>query len=150
MTQKTTQNPWTMDVRVRERNLKSGALTEKDLEKFLSALPDLEDQSEAFATPQPALAQPPAPPPVPVMMSHISDEDEGDDDEDSTDDIDGAAEAAPAAHVAYEEHGAVQHGYEAEEPRVPQHEGSEAAVGGHDDNTDFGAAEDAPNDGEST
>lgn len=58
MTQKTTQNPWTMDVRVRERNLKSGALTEKDLEKFLAALPDVADQAEPFALSQPALAQP--------------------------------------------------------------------------------------------
>jgi hypothetical protein len=57
MTQKTNQNPWTMDVRVRERNLKSGALTDKDLEKFLAALPDVADQAEPFATSQPALAQ---------------------------------------------------------------------------------------------
>jgi hypothetical protein len=58
MTQKTNQNPWTMDVRVRERNLKSGALTEKDLEKQLAALPDVADQAEPFGTSQPALAQP--------------------------------------------------------------------------------------------
>ena len=58
MTQKSMQNPWTMDVRVRERNLKSGALTEKDLEKHLSALPDVADQAEPFGTSQPALAQP--------------------------------------------------------------------------------------------
>ena len=57
MTQKTNQNPWTMDVRVRERNLKSGALTDKDLEKYLAALPDLADQAEPFGTSQPALAQ---------------------------------------------------------------------------------------------
>lgn len=57
MTQKTNQNPWTMDVRVRERNLKSGALTDKDLEKYLASLPDLADQAEAFGTSQPALAQ---------------------------------------------------------------------------------------------
>ena len=59
MTQKTNQNPWTMDVRVRERNLKSGALTDKDLEKYLANLPDLADQVEPFGTPQPALAQQP-------------------------------------------------------------------------------------------
>jgi hypothetical protein len=57
MTQKTNQNPWTMDVRVRERNLKSGVLTDKDVEKHLSALPDVGDQAEPFATSQPALAQ---------------------------------------------------------------------------------------------
>jgi len=59
MTQKTNQNPWTMDVRVRERNLKSGALTDKDLEKYLAGLPDLAEQAEPFGTPQPALAQQP-------------------------------------------------------------------------------------------
>lgn len=67
MTQKTNQNPWTMDVRVRERNLKSGALTDKDLEKYLASLPDLEEQVEPFAIPQPALTEQPqvvAPPPV--------------------------------------------------------------------------------------
>lgn len=56
MTQKTNQNPWTMDVRVRERNLKSGALTDKDLEKHLAALPDVADQAEPFGLAQPALA----------------------------------------------------------------------------------------------
>ena len=56
MTQKT--NPWTFDVRVRERNLKAGTVTEKDVEKYIGGLPDLADQSEAFGTSQPALAQP--------------------------------------------------------------------------------------------
>lgn len=56
MTQKT--NPWTFDVRVRERNLKAGSLTEKDVEKYISTLPDLADQAEPFGTPQPALEQP--------------------------------------------------------------------------------------------
>jgi hypothetical protein len=56
MTQKT--NPWTFDVRVRERNLKAGSLTEKDVEKYLSQLPDSAEQAEAFATAQPALEQP--------------------------------------------------------------------------------------------
>ena len=55
MTQKT--NPWTFDVRVRERNLKSGALAEKDLEKYLGGLPDLADQAEPFSLGQPALAE---------------------------------------------------------------------------------------------
>lgn len=75
MTQKT--NPWTFDVRVRERNLKAGSLTEKDVEKYLSQLPDSADQAESFATAQPALEQP-------VV------EDEGiDDEEDDADDVDG-------------------------------------------------------------
>ncbi len=56
MTQKTSQNPWNLDVRVRERNLKSGVLTEKDLDKHLSSLPDVADQAEPFAIGQPALA----------------------------------------------------------------------------------------------
>jgi len=56
MTQKT--NPWTFDVRVRERNLKAGNLTDKDVEKYLSSLPDNADQAEPFGTAQPALEQP--------------------------------------------------------------------------------------------
>ena len=69
MTQKT--NPWTFDVRVRERNLKAGNLTEKEVEKYLSGLPDSADQAEPFATAQPALEQP-----------EIDDiDDEGDEDE---------------------------------------------------------------------
>lgn len=55
MTQKAPQNPWLMDVRVRERNLKSGALTDKDVEKYLTALPDLESDTESFGIGQPAL-----------------------------------------------------------------------------------------------
>jgi hypothetical protein len=58
MTQKTNNNPWTLDVRVRERNLKAGLITEKDVEKHLAALPDVADQAENFQTHQPALAQP--------------------------------------------------------------------------------------------
>ena len=75
MTQKTTQNPWQMDVRVRERNLKSGALTEKELEKYLTGLPDVTEQAEAFGTSQPAL-----------VGSAADDIDEDDDD------VDGAEE----------------------------------------------------------
>ena len=58
MTQKT--NPWTFDVRVRERNLKAGTVTDKDVDKYIAGLPDLADHSESFATSQPALAPPPA------------------------------------------------------------------------------------------
>lgn len=56
MTQKAPQNTWLMDVRIRERNLKSGALTEKDVEKYLASLPDLEGETEPFGVPSPALA----------------------------------------------------------------------------------------------
>ncbi|MBX3192474.1 MAG: hypothetical protein KF819_36120 [Labilithrix sp.] len=69
MTQKT--NPWTFDVRVRERNLKSGAITEKDVEKYVGTLPDLAEQAEPFATSQPALA--------PREVAEPLDADEGDD-----------------------------------------------------------------------
>jgi hypothetical protein len=54
-------NVWDWDLRVRERNLKAGMITEKDLEKFLSSVPDVEAQAEAFATPQPALDPPDEP-----------------------------------------------------------------------------------------
>lgn len=50
-----TVNPWDLDVRVRERNLKNGTLAEKDVEKMMHSLVDLEGQSEPVATPQPAL-----------------------------------------------------------------------------------------------
>jgi len=48
-------NSWDWDVRVRERNLKKGALTDKDVDKMLGHLPDLTESSEAVAQPQPAL-----------------------------------------------------------------------------------------------
>ena len=76
MTQKT--NPWTFDVRVRERNLKAGTVTEKDVEKYIGSLPDLADQSEPFGTSQPALAQPV----VAAAAGHEADADLGSDDED--------------------------------------------------------------------
>lgn len=80
MTQKT--NPWTFDVRVRERNLKAGTITEKDVEKYVGGLPDLADQSEPFGTSQPALAQPA------VVEELGADEEDEEEDED---------EAEPAA-----------------------------------------------------
>lgn len=84
MTQKAPQNLWLMDVRVRERNLKSGALTDKDVEKYLTSLPDLEGDSESFATGQPALS---------ASRDAVVTDDEGDDDESDDDDAptDGAA-----------------------------------------------------------
>ena len=71
MTQKTNPNPWIHDVRVRERNLNKGILTEKDVEKHLASLPDVADQAEPFATSQPALEQP-------EVDDDVDDEDEGD------------------------------------------------------------------------
>lgn len=90
MTQKT--NPWTFDVRVRDRNLKAGTVTDKDVEKYLGGLPDLTDQSESFATCQPALLQP-----VVELRESVDTSDgldEGDDDDDD-DDGDGETVDAP-------------------------------------------------------
>jgi hypothetical protein len=71
MSQKT-MSAFDLDIRVRDRHLKSGALSEKDVEKFLSALPDLADAAEPVSLAQPALAQP----------EEIDDEDDdGEDDE---------------------------------------------------------------------
>jgi hypothetical protein len=93
MTQKTT-NAWTFDVRVRERNLKAGTITDKDVDKYVAGLPDLAEHSEAFATSQPALAQPPAPEPVDTGV----DDEEDDEDEDEADAA-GEAEGEPATHT---------------------------------------------------
>lgn len=49
-------NVWDLDVRVRDRNLKNGTLVEKDVEKMLQALPDLDAQADVVVTPQPAVA----------------------------------------------------------------------------------------------
>jgi hypothetical protein len=81
MTQKT--NPWTFDVRVRERNLKAGTVTDKDVDKYIAGLPDLADQSEPFGTSQPALAQPPAA----AVVEHDSADLDDSDDEDDEDDV---------------------------------------------------------------
>jgi ribosomal protein L12E/L44/L45/RPP1/RPP2 len=72
MTQKT--NPWALDVRVRERNIKSGALNDKDIEKYLTGLNDVAEQAEPFGTNQPALAQPE--PPEVVEEDEPEEEDE--------------------------------------------------------------------------
>ena len=50
-----TINAWDWDIRVRERNLKNGTLTEKDLEKNAGQLSDLADQVEPVSVSQPAL-----------------------------------------------------------------------------------------------
>lgn len=93
MTQKT--NPWTFDVRVRERNLKNGSVTEKDVDKYIAGLPDLADQSEPFGTSQPALAQPQvAVEEEPIGADEGDDEDDEDDvDDDGGDDVVGEAPA---------------------------------------------------------
>jgi hypothetical protein len=50
-----TINSWDWDIRVRERNLKNGTLTEKDLERYRTQLTDVTEQSDPVAMPQPAL-----------------------------------------------------------------------------------------------
>lgn len=83
MTQKT--NPWTFDVRVRERNLKAGTVTEKDVDKYIGGLPDLADQSEPFGTSQPALLQPVVAAAIDTG-AHDADADLGDDEDDEDED----------------------------------------------------------------
>ena len=85
MTQKT--NPWTFDVRVRDRNLKAGTVTDKDVEKYLGGLPDLADQSESFATSQPALLQP-------VVEADSDEGDDEDEDEDEVDEVEAVADTS--------------------------------------------------------
>lgn len=55
-------NAWDWDVRVRARNLSSGVLTPKDVEKMLAALPDLDASVDTVTLAQPALSAEPAAP----------------------------------------------------------------------------------------
>lgn len=48
-------NPWLYDLRLRDRNLRSGALDEKELARHLSALKDVEAEAETFSLGQPAI-----------------------------------------------------------------------------------------------
>jgi hypothetical protein len=57
LTNNKTINPWEWDVRVRERNLRKGVFEDKDVEKYLSQLPDVSDQAESSALGQPALGR---------------------------------------------------------------------------------------------
>ena len=50
-----TINTWDWDIRVRERNLRAGVLTEKDCEKHAAQLPDMAEQCEPVSMAQPAL-----------------------------------------------------------------------------------------------
>jgi hypothetical protein len=52
-----TINAWEWDIRVRERNVRKGVFDEKDIEKFLSQLPDVGDQAESIVLGQPALGR---------------------------------------------------------------------------------------------
>lgn len=79
---KTSTNPFHFDVRVRERFIRAGELSEKDVEKYVAQLPDLADLADPVGTPQPALKQPE------MIAADLDDEDEVDEPE--------AMEAAPA------------------------------------------------------
>lgn len=48
-------NPWDLDLRVRERNLANGTLDQKQVDKHLHDLVDLEAQAETLEEKQPAL-----------------------------------------------------------------------------------------------
>ena len=50
-----TINSWDWDIRVRDRNIKQGTLTDKDIEKHKAALPDLNEVTDGVTLPQPAL-----------------------------------------------------------------------------------------------
>ena len=47
-------NSWDWDIRVRERNLRSGVLTEKDVEKHRAQLVDVSEQAEALTLSPPS------------------------------------------------------------------------------------------------
>ncbi len=48
-------NSWDWDIRVRERNLNNGILTEKDVEQQRAKLADLAEQTDPVTEAQPAL-----------------------------------------------------------------------------------------------
>ena len=50
-----TINSWDWDIRVRERMIKAGTLTDKDVEKHITSLPDLAEQAEPVSMSQPAI-----------------------------------------------------------------------------------------------
>ncbi len=77
-----------LDIRVRARNLKSGVLTDKDVEKHLSGLADVEANADNFAVPQPVFA--------------TEDMEDGDDDLDDDMDDEDDVEETPAANTAPE------------------------------------------------
>ena len=54
MTTKTI-NSWDWDIRVRERMIKAGTLTDKDVEKHITTLPDLAEHVEPVTMTQPAI-----------------------------------------------------------------------------------------------
>lgn len=76
-------NPWLFDLRLRERNLRSGDLDEKELARHLGTLVDLEAETETFGWAQPAIGD------------GMDAEDEVDDD--APESAEAALDAAPTA-----------------------------------------------------
>ncbi|MDI1481937.1 hypothetical protein [Polyangium sp. y55x31] len=60
------------DLRVRERLLAAGVITQADIDRYLTELPELETQAEGLGIPQPALvsaSSAPAPAPQPAAAA---------------------------------------------------------------------------------
>lgn len=89
--------PLTFDVRVRERLYAAGNITQPQVERYLSELPDLEAQAEALGIDQPAMGSSGAhhhAPPAPAMaaapapsapaMADVDSQDDDDDEAEST------------------------------------------------------------------
>ena len=55
MSNQKTINSWDWDIRVRERLIKNGTLSEKDVEKHTKDLADGADNCDGVTLPQPAL-----------------------------------------------------------------------------------------------
>ncbi len=56
MSNKATVQSWDWDLRVRERNLKAGIISEKEVEKMLHALGDLTGEVDTMTLVQPAVS----------------------------------------------------------------------------------------------
>ena len=82
-----------LDIRVRDRHIKNGTLSEKDLEKFITGLPDLTDASEPVSLAQPAFAS----------EEDAIDDDDEDDEDDEEEETEAEAEAAPAPAASSDE-----------------------------------------------
>lgn len=50
------KTPWDLDLRIRDRNLQKGVLSQKDLERYLKDLPDLAAVVDPVQLPQPIFA----------------------------------------------------------------------------------------------
>jgi hypothetical protein len=69
-------NSWDWDIRVRERNLKNGILTDKDVDKHRSGLTDVAEGCEPVTVAQPAVGTGEAPE---SSASDVTAEDEDED-----------------------------------------------------------------------